>query len=264
MQKPGGRNSRDPGTEARGAVELRIQAVLFDLGNTLVSYYRKEEFAPVLREAIVGISGELQRRGYPQDRKQLIERAWAMNREREDHRVWPLADRLRELFGSPASDPTLMPQLTALFLRPIFRCARPNPEAVETLMELRRRGVKTGLVSNTPWGSSGASWRADLQRLGLANALDVTVFCTDVGWRKPAPAPFERALSQLAVSPQEAVFVGDDPQWDVAGARSAGMPCILFDPREVHEPEEDVMRVKRLSEIPDRVAPSGAEVPGGM
>lgn len=237
----------------------RTRAVLFDLGNTLVTYYREEDFAPVLREAIVGISGELQRRGYPQDRNQLLERARSFNREREDHRVWPLSERLRGIFGAPANDPALMPQMAALFLRPIFRLARPDPHAVATLSELRSRGLKTAIVANTPWGSAGGSWRADLVRLGLSSLVDVTVFCTDVGWRKPAVAPFERALMQLAVSPSEAMFVGDQPCNDIEGAQRAGLRPILFDPRDVHESSRDVLRIRKLSEILDLVAPADPE-----
>jgi putative hydrolase of the HAD superfamily len=239
-------------------IQEPIKVVLFDLGNTLVNYYRREDFAPVLREAIVGISGELQRRGFPQDRNRLLERAWAFNVERDDHRVWPLDERLRELIGPPANDPTLMPQIAALFLRPIFRCARLHPEALATLRELRRRGLKTGIVSNTPWGSAGASWRSDLQRLGLVDAVDVIVFCTDVGWRKPAAAPFERALMQLAATPSQAVFVGDDPQWDIRGALNVGMKPVLFDPRDHHEPSDGVIRIEKLSEIPDLVSSFGS------
>lgn len=244
------------GSPVRNVLTPRTRAVLFDLGNTLVAYYRAEDFAPVLREAIVGISGELQRRGFPQDRNRLLERARTLNRERDDHRVWPLAERLREIFGPPASDPALMPQMAALFLRPIFRMARPDPHALTTLTELRKRGFKTGLVSNTPWGSAGGSWRADLERLGLSGLLDVTVFCTDVGWRKPAAAPFERALMQLAVSPSEAIFVGDEPSNDIEGARNAGLRPVLFDPRDSEGESPDVPRVRKLSEILDFVSPA--------
>ncbi len=233
------------------------KVVLFDLGNTLVSYYRPEDFAPVLREAIVGISGELQRRGFPQDRNRLLEKAWEFNNEREDHRVWPLNERLRELIGPPASDPMLMPQIAALFLRPIFRCARLHPEAMATLKELRRRGIRTGIVSNTPWGSAGASWRADMERLGLTGAVDIIVFCTDVGWRKPAPAPFERALMQLATPASQAVFVGDDPQSDIKGALGVGLKPILFEPGDTHETIDGVITIEKLSEIPDLVSSSG-------
>jgi FMN phosphatase YigB (HAD superfamily) len=66
------------------------------------------------------------------------------------------------------------------------------------LRSLRHQGIKTAIVSNTPWGSSANAWRAELARHELLDAVDATVFCMDVGWRKPHRAPFDRALSLLA------------------------------------------------------------------
>jgi putative hydrolase of the HAD superfamily len=56
------------------------------------------------------------------------------------------------------------------------------------------------------------------------------VFCVDVGWRKPHPAPFHRALALLSVPASEAVFVGDDPRWDIVGAERVGLRPILLSP----------------------------------
>jgi putative hydrolase of the HAD superfamily len=60
--------------------------------------------------------------------------------------------------------------------------------------------------------------------------VDAVVFCVDVGWRKPHQAPFSRALSALGVTASEAIFVGDDPQWDMVGARNAGIRPVLLGP----------------------------------
>lgn len=117
------------------------------------------------------------------------------------------------------------------FTRPIFACGRCYGDALPALQQLRVEGVKTALVSNTPWGSPGALWREELSRLGLSGWLDVVVFCTDVGWRKPASPIFERALELLGADPQDCLFVGDDPRWDLAGARAVGIPAILLDRR---------------------------------
>jgi FMN phosphatase YigB (HAD superfamily) len=69
--------------------------------------------------------------------------------------------------------------------------------AVSILQIISELGIKSAIVSNTPWGSAAAAWRKELARLGLADAVDAAVFCTDVGWRKPASPAFERALTLL-------------------------------------------------------------------
>jgi len=204
-----------------------IRAVLFDLGNTLVSYYQPAEFMPILRRSLNAclltlghgpLGGEAQ--------TALVHQALELNQERADLAVWPLEERLRVLFSNYTSDTKLTERLCAAFLEPIFASARINRDAVPVLTSLKRKGVKTAIVSNTPWGSSGRTWRLELMRYGLH--ADAVVFCTDVGWRKPHPAPFRRALDILDVAAKEAVFVGDDPVWDVEGANGAGVRPILL------------------------------------
>jgi hypothetical protein len=80
---------------------MAIRAALFDLGNTLVSYYQSSEFPPILRSCLrqalsaAGISVS------KVDEPRLFEHAMRLNKEREDLAVRPLADRLQELFSDP-------------------------------------------------------------------------------------------------------------------------------------------------------------------
>ena len=120
--------------------------------------------------------------------------------------------------------------LVTPFLKPIFATARLDSQAVPVLEALRGVGIKTAIVSNTPWGSPAGAWREELTRHGLLDKVDATVCCMDVGWRKPHRAPFDRALSLLEVAPAEALFVGDDQRWDVVGAQNAGVRPVILGP----------------------------------
>jgi len=86
---------------------------------------------------------------------------------------------------------------------------------------LRERGLKLGLVSNA-FDPPGLL-HGDLEELGVAERLDVAVFSSEVGRRKPDPVIFERALAALGVEPARALFVGDTLATDVAGAKALGM-----------------------------------------
>jgi FMN phosphatase YigB (HAD superfamily) len=179
----------------------------------------------------------------------LFERALQLNQERPDFAVRPLGDRLRELFDAQRTlDDRALANLGTAFMRPIFDLARPDPQTPMVLECLRQRGIKTAIVSNTPWGSPSSMWRTELARHGLLERVDAVVFCVDVGWRKPHRAPFDRALALLDVASIDAVFVGDDPRWDVAGAKNAGVrPVLLTSPAsagfETIQILEDVIRL---------------------
>jgi putative hydrolase of the HAD superfamily len=134
------------------------------------------------------------------------------------------------------------------FTRPIFGRGQCYPDALPVLEALRSAGLKMAIVSNTPWGSPGALWREELSRLDLTTRVDVTVFCTDVGWRKPARPIFECALEHLQVDPQSCLFVGDHPHWDLAGPQALGMKAILID-RHGTLPNAEFEAIQNLDEL---------------
>jgi putative hydrolase of the HAD superfamily len=209
---------------------MPIRAVLFDLGDTLVSYYQPSDFMPTLRRSLDACLQVLGQAPLGSEAwTDLIHQALELNQERADLAVWPLEERLRMLFGRYASlDTELIERLAQAFLQPIFATAQVGHDALPVLLGLKRRGVKTGIVSNTPWGSPGRVWRSELARHELLTAVDAVVFCQDVGWRKPHPTPFRRALELIGVAAKDAAFVGDNPVWDVEGAESAGLLPILL------------------------------------
>jgi putative hydrolase of the HAD superfamily len=119
--------------------------------------------------------------------------------------------------------------------------ARQLASTTHALLEaLRERGLKLGLVSNAI-DPPGLLHR-DLEQFGVAERLDVAVFSSEVGRRKPDPVIFERALDALGVAPERALMVGDRVAIDVAGARALGMhtcQALWFVADEVEEPEPD-------------------------
>jgi putative hydrolase of the HAD superfamily len=89
------------------------------------------------------------------------------------------------------------------------------------LEALRGRGLKLGVVSNA--FDPPELLRRDLERLGVAERVDVTVFASEAGVRKPHPAIFRRALDELGVAAESTLFVGDSLATDIGGAAALGM-----------------------------------------
>ena len=101
---------------------------------------------------------------------------------------------------------------------PARRLAATTHALLETLHE---RGLLVGLVSNA--FDPPDLLHRDLAQLGVAERLDVAVFSSEIGRRKPDPAIFEHALAVIGVDAADTLFVGDTLATDIAGAAALGM-----------------------------------------
>ena len=114
-------------------------------------------------------------------------------------------------------------------------------DVMPILGELRRAGLKLGLVSNTS---------RDLDAFVRHFQLDVDAWISSGthGKVKPSPLIFGAALELLGVAAGEAVMVGDSVEDDVEGARACGIRAILLD-RGGRFPER-ADRIESLQELP--------------
>jgi putative hydrolase of the HAD superfamily len=230
----------------------RYKAVLFDLGGTLVAYYKSAEFQGILERAINGIQQFLfETMAITYDQVTLWERVEAENHEADDFRVRPLEDRLVNIFQLQdlADEHAFIAKVCTIFTNRIFEIGTIFPDTIEVLDEIKGRGLRIGLVSNTPWGSPANLWREELRRLDLLHRFDITVFCRDAGWRKPASQIFARALSMLELDSTDCLFVGDDPRWDVNGPLAVGMNAVLIDRTDDSHGDTTISSLQELFEI---------------
>jgi HAD superfamily hydrolase (TIGR01509 family) len=227
---------------------MEIKAIAFDLGNTLVEYYEREAFPSILSISIRKAHAILSNFATVSlEEAQRI--ALAENSEQSSGRVRPLQERFDRVFGLTGHTSVEVRQQAArAFLEPIFERARKYKDSGPTLRVLRQQGYRLALVSNTPWGSPGELWREELKRHELEDAVDLSIFCIEVGWRKPAPIIFERLLQELKVGASECLFIGDEPVWDIEGALAAGIRAVLIDRTNRHLSYKGT-RVQNLQEI---------------
>jgi putative hydrolase of the HAD superfamily len=117
-------------------------------------------------------------------------------------------------------------------------------DVVPVLGELRRSGLKLGLISNTS---------RDLAAFVRHFALDVDAWIASgsYGKVKPSPLIFRAALELVGCEPKTALMVGDSPRDDVAGARAVGMQALLLDRAGLHPDAAD--RIESLAELPGKL-----------
>jgi putative hydrolase of the HAD superfamily len=202
---------------------MAVSAVIFDWGGTLTPWHdiepgemwrrvcaahldpdRVEEVATALLDAEL----ELWRRG------------------RDEHRSATLED----LFTLAGVEPT------EAMLSTQFEVWTPHtltdPDVPHVLRELRGRGIKVGVLSNTMWSRE---WHERIfARDGVLDLLDGAVYSSEIPWTKPHAGAFRAAMAAIGVDdPSACVFVGDRPYDDIHGAKSAGLRGVLVPNKSV-------------------------------
>ncbi len=118
-----------------------------------------------------------------------------------------------------------------------------EPTARETFVWLRAHNYRMAVVSN----ADGKVERM-LKHLLLADFFECIIDSQIVGVEKPDPTIFRLALERMQLAPETCLYVGDNYDRDVIGARGAGVTPVLIDPYEVVV-EQDVLRIKMLVEL---------------
>jgi putative hydrolase of the HAD superfamily len=122
------------------------------------------------------------------------------------------------------------------------QCIKPFEDAVATVRWLREQGCRLALLTNG--GSRGQ--REKINRFDLAGLFDAILVEGEVGFGKPDPRIYRRALSELDITPDQAWMVGDNLEWDVAGAQREGIVGIWIDVRGSGVPSGHDVRPDRI------------------
>lgn len=214
-----------------------IRAVLFDLDGTL--YDRDEVVLRVAQEQFETFGSRFGAAG----RDQIITRTL----ELDDHGYARRVDVYRQLVTGLAVDGRLAGDLEAHFWDCYCRHCLQPADTVKTLEALRSAGKKLAVVTNGP-----VEWQSrKLRTLKLADYFEEVVISDAVGIAKPDARVFNLTLERLGVDAGEAIFVGDHPQIDIAGARAAGLRAVWKRVPYWSMDLEDVRVVDRLSELLD-------------
>jgi putative hydrolase of the HAD superfamily len=99
------------------------------------------------------------------------------------------------------------------------------PDSIPVLKEIERSGYPLGVVSD----AQKVFCLEEAEILGLNRFFDCIVLSTQFGFRKPDPRLFTIACALVDIPPVDAVYIGNDPETDVKGAKQIGMRAILLD-----------------------------------
>jgi putative hydrolase of the HAD superfamily len=215
----------------------RIEAVLFDLDDTLIDWAdvtvsRDEYYRPRVRR----LRDFLMDKGYElppaSEFQSILDQAIFATWE-EAKKTWIIKS-----YGAIFSQVLLnmgliiegldIDELLRLFDWNAWPGVVNFPDTIPVLEELRWRGYKIGLLTN----SILPMWMRDveLETFQLLTYFDARVTAADVGYVKPHPNIYYALLDMMKITPDRAVFVGDRPKNDIAGANAVGLISVLMDP----------------------------------
>jgi len=202
-----------------------IKAVFFDVGGTLIAPY------PSVGAIYSEVAGRHGISLTPEVLNLRFRKAWGKQKSRRalvDKSWWrAVVDDIFE--GSSFKDQNG-------FFEELYRefekkdSWRLFPDVIETLAQLRERGIRLAVASN--WDER---LPALLKTLGLAPYFERQFISFDLKISKPDVRFFNHALQTMGLKPLEALHVGDDPVEDIEGAQKAGLRAYRID--RIHKPK---------------------------
>jgi len=206
-----------------------IQAVFFDVGNTLL--YPYPSVSEVCRQ-VLAQAGHCRDLEAIDSLMPLVD-AYYEDRYREDDTFWTNEGETNGvwvgMYSLLARELGLHEDAEELARRVYDEFGRADRWAAyadvrPAFERLHERGIKVGIISN--WDTRLESL---LEGLELSDMIDTVISSAAVGLHKPDPRIFELACAQLGVEPGQSVHVGDHHYADILGATAVGMTAVLID-----------------------------------
>lgn len=214
-----------------------VKAIGFDLFNTLIVMEQEalltafDRLAQSLSESGFDLDHTVFKTTYREEALRFLEAARQDGRETHN-RFWIHAALRAQGHTLEPEDLRIERGVDAYFSVFLDACSL-LPGTLEMLDAVKGRH-RLGLLSNFTHSPAAL---AIIDRLGLRRFFDVVLISGDLGYRKPHPFVFERLIEELGVGPEEMLYVGDDPEPDVLGARGSGIqPVWTTQVQEKHIP----------------------------
>ena len=121
----------------------------------------------------------------------------------------------------------------------------PFPHLTNTLKQIKAKGFLLGMITNGRTKFQSRSIRG----LGIEEYFDKIVISETERTRKPESKIFDIAISRLETTAGASVYVGDNPQADIIGAKKAGLRAVWKRNQFWSKPAEADAVIDELDEV---------------
>ncbi|WP_432734875.1 HAD family hydrolase [Maridesulfovibrio sp. FT414] len=215
-----------------------IQAVFFDMGETLYTYKDlplswKDHFQAAWQEALTAC-------GYFPDELELSTLSGYMGRFNTREVAREVEYDSNHILGgaleSIGCDSVPLSGVTSNFFNYFRNSLSPYPETAAALEMLRTRNIKVGALTDVAYGMPRAFIADDLKQVGILHLIDVWKTSVDIGFRKPSPKGLAHLCALSGCRPESAIYVGNERK-DVQAANNAGLISVLIHRSGLPEPD---------------------------
>jgi len=212
------------------------KAVVFDVGNTLwfeartpdrgdIEALQAARVAPLVGKWKLALPVPLE--AILRDVWDRYLHAWRAEHERHTHREPSLPSIIKSTLSAlhvSIDDAQAQAWWRAAWINELDFGVQLYPDSLDVLRELKQDGLLVGINTTRP--CTADMHVPGLRDMGIAPYVDAVVCSGDTGFAKPHPSTFELVLDKLAVSPHDAVMVGDSAEADMRGAKAVGMTTV--------------------------------------
>jgi len=230
---------------------MPVKAILFDFGDTLIRT-DKFDYDTCLKKVHESLANNNVTVPYEEFKNLYFDVRNRLYKETEDSLLEAefrlrIINTLKHFGYSFKQEDDIIVSSANAFADALLAMMQMNPYVPELLKQLKTEGkYKIGLVSNFAYPPA---LKKTLERFGIAKYFDALIVSGEVGWRKPSPIIFKKALQALGVKASETVFIGDSPHHDIEGAKKIGMKTVLVRKASLNEDEEIEKPDKRLLDL---------------
>lgn len=198
--------------------DIKYKAILFDLFGTLVYHCPQEDFNFLMSN----MSKEL-----GLDLKTFIDLWMETSTERAIGKI-TVSENILIIANKQNIFPSKKTTAKITEIRKNFFKTRltPRKETIETLTAIKAKGYKIGLISDCSFDIPSL-----FKETTMYKYFDTLIFSCEANTKKPHKEIYLRALQNLNISNDQALFIGDGGSNELTGAKNVGIDAIkLNDP----------------------------------
>jgi putative hydrolase of the HAD superfamily len=204
-----------------------IKGIFFDLYGTLIDILTDENdpwvystLSRYLSYRDVKIPPKELKKTYFEDIQSQLKQS---NETRPEVDVYKIFSNMMHRYGNKTYSKSAIVDTAVLFRSLTMRRFEVFQGVYEVLESLLEK-YELSLISDAQWVFT----EPEMAMLGLTPYFKFRILSSRFGFKKPDVRLFDMAMKKLMINPEESVYIGDNPQKDLVGAKKAGMTFILF------------------------------------